>query len=106
MVGQCGGSPEKRRKMESMCGLHRSQRGMPERQLPSTPDRLDCLHVDWVWDVVVPGCLLRISSNTHAFAKRRKNSIQHPTRAVLLQCDVVKLKECRGNVSEASDQDV
>ena len=35
------GSPEKRRKMESVCGLHGSQRGMLKRQLPSTPDRLD-----------------------------------------------------------------
>ena len=29
-----------------------------------------------------------------------------PHRSVLLQCDAVWLKECRGNVSEVSDQDV
>ena len=29
-----------------------------------------------------------------------------PHGAILLQCDVVWLKECRGNVSEVSDQDV
>ena len=33
---------KKRQKMESVCGLHKSQRGMPERQLPSTSDRPDC----------------------------------------------------------------
>ena len=33
--------PKKRRKMESICGLHRSQRSMLERQLPSPPDRPD-----------------------------------------------------------------
>ena len=26
--------PKKRQKIETVCGLHRSQRGMPERQLP------------------------------------------------------------------------
>ena len=39
-------------------------------------------------------------------ARRGKNSIHHPAWAVLLQCDAVWLKECRGNVSEVSDQDV
>ena len=36
----------------------------------------------------------------------KKNSLHHPARAVLLQCDVVWLKECRGNVSEVINQDV
>ena len=36
----------------------------------------------------------------------QKNNIHHSARVVLLQCDVVWLKECRGNVSKVSDQDV
>ena len=34
-----------------------------------------------------------ISSNTHASARRGKNSLHHPARAVLLKCDIVWLKE-------------
>ena len=79
---------------------------MPERQLPSTPDRPDCQRIDKAWDVVVPGFLLGISSNAHASTRRGKNSIHHPTRAVLLQCDDVWLKECQGNILEVRDQDV
>ena len=45
--------------------------------------------VGLAWDVVVLGCLLGISSNTHVFARRGKNSIHHPARAVMLQCDAV-----------------
>ena len=92
--------------MESVRGLNRSQRGMPERQLPSTSDRPDCRRDSRAWDVVVPGFLFGISSNTHAPARYGKNSLHHPARAVLLQCDTVWLKECWGNVSEVSDQDV
>ena len=33
--------PKKDGKMESVRRLHESQRGMPERQFPSTPDRPD-----------------------------------------------------------------
>ena len=80
--------------MESVRGLHGSQRGMPERQLPFTSDRLDCLRVNRAWDVVVPGCLLGISSNTYALARRGKNSLHQPARVILLQCNVVWLKEC------------
>ena len=62
-----------------MRGLHRSQRGMPERQLPSTLDRLNYRRVYRAWDVVVLRCLLRISSNTHASSRHRKNIIHRPT---------------------------
>ena len=66
--------------MKSVCGLHRSQRGMPERRLSSAPDRPDCRCFSRTWDFFVPGCLLGISSNTHALVRRRKNSIHHPAR--------------------------
>ena len=92
--------------MESVCGLHGSQRGMPERQLPSTSDRPDYRRVSLAWDVVVPRCLLGISSYTHASARHGKNDLHHPAQAVLLQCDVVWLKEWWGNISKVSDQDV
>ena len=68
---------------------------MPERQLPSTLDILDCQCVGRAWDVVVPGCLLGISLNTHASTRHGKNSFHQPARAVLLQCDAVWLEECR-----------
>ena len=51
---------------------------MPEIQLPSTSDRSDCRRIGRAWDVVVPGCLLGISSNTHASARRGKTAFITP----------------------------
>ena len=68
----------------------------------------DSFHLPRIYQIVNdnPGCLLGISSNTHASARRGKNSLHYPALAVLLQCDAIWLKECQGNVSEVSDQDV
>ena len=98
--------PKKGGKMESVRGLHRSQRGMPERQFPSTPNIPDRRCVSKAWDVVISGRLLGISSNTHASARRGENILHHPVRPVLLQCNAVWLKKCWGNLSEASSQNV
>ena len=51
---------------------------MRGRQLSSTSDRPDCRRVGRAWDVVVPGCLLGISSNTHASARCRKTAFITP----------------------------
>ena len=104
-LANAGVVPKKGGKWRVSIDYKNLNKACPKRQLPSSTDRSDCRRVGQTWDVVFPGRLLRISSNIHTSAKCGKNSIYHPTQAVLLQCDVIWLKECRGNVSEVSDQD-
>ena len=84
MVGKRSSGPQDWRKMVGVRRLHQSQWRVPQRQFSTTANRPDSRCNLRAWNVILFGCFLRVSPNSHGSGKRRKNLLHNSSQTLLL----------------------